>query len=99
MTTAEAEQELKRRQEALRGLYARFRECAEKLGEKSLVRYNKDRVRFEDCIHAACRRVSIKERTAVVVFIKLQRQITDMAILLLELRHSIDCEEAKNKSK
>jgi hypothetical protein len=86
MKLTDCEQELERRQEALRGLYARYREVGSKLWRYNAVGFANGRYYrqpYGGHIHAA------------LLLMKLQRNITDMAMLLLELQHSIDMERKK----
>lgn len=92
----EYRQELQARRQALRGLYSRFRDLAGKMCQKGIVRYDKDRHSYiQDWGYSR----PIREREAAKHFFKLQGEIQQMSMLLLELEHSIDFEEAKEEHK
>lgn len=89
---------LQERQVTLNQLYWRFRELALEMVNRQLVRYNRESHHYENCIHTACRRVSIKERESVAVFMQLQRNIQQQAMLLLEFEHTIKQQEERNEA-
>jgi hypothetical protein len=80
------------RREALRGLYARFRDYGHRMLQKGLVHWSNEK----HCFYAESpwdRRY--KERETINKLLDLQRNIEQQAMLLLEMQHAVDCERAK----
>jgi hypothetical protein len=79
----------------LRRHYAEFQNLATLLKRRNIVRYSNEKHRYEDCIHAAGRLVSHKERQTVAAFLKLQTNIATQAMLILEMEQAIEREESR----
>jgi hypothetical protein len=80
------------RRETLRQSYARFMQCGSKLRQKGLVHWSLE----HHCYYAeSINDRSHKERRTIQMLLALQRNIKEQAMLLLELQHAMDCEEAK----
>jgi hypothetical protein len=75
--------------------FALFQDHAATLIGKGIVRHSGEKGRYEDCVHAAGRSVSLKERQTVAAFLRLQTNLAHQALLIVELETSIDREEAK----
>lgn len=82
----EAERELADKQEGLRKLYARFKEMGHKLWLKDAVGVSNGRF---------YRQPYGRHQIAAKALIKLQENINQQAMLLLELRHAIDMEQKR----
>jgi hypothetical protein len=85
--TGEHEQELVKRQESLRGSYARFREMGHTLSQHNVVGFKQGQY----YMHWYGGHLQVVAKN----FLKLQCNIINQAMLLLELRHAIDMEEKK----
>lgn len=79
----------------LRRNFALFQDHATTLIRKGIIRQNAEKGRYEDCVHAAGRSVSLKERQTVAAFLRLQANLAHQALLIVELETSIEREEAK----
>jgi hypothetical protein len=86
---------LAERREVLRGSYARFREFGRIMGTKSLVHWSNEAHGYISDYEWRTRTFTIKERETIKQLLELQRNIYEQALLLLELEHAIDQEEAK----
>lgn len=81
------------RRENLRKLYARLRVYGHKLRQKGLISWSdKSHSYYAEFIND--RRP--KERDTIQKLLALQKNVGEQAMLLLELEHALDCEEAKN---
>ena len=87
-------EQLARSRERLRQQYATFRKLAQVMRSKGWIRWSDKHHEFYSEFlndHPWKTRETIKQ------LLKLQSNLGDQAMLLLEMEHSIDCEEKKQK--
>jgi hypothetical protein len=92
-------EQLQARRETQRVLYARFRDTAAMLMQQGLVKYNKDKHRFEpisEYYYGSLRIPKLKVREILKQFVELRSNIEQQAMLMLEMEHAINTEEKKN---
>lgn len=83
---------LAERREALRLLYARYRRYGEIMRSKGLISWsNKTHGFFAEFLSDR----PYKQRELIGQLLKLQKNITEQSMLLLEMEHALDCEEQK----
>jgi hypothetical protein len=85
---------LAEKRESLRGMYARYMECGSRMRERGLVKWSKKSGAWY-CEFLMER--TYKERATIKLLMDLQRNISQQSMLLLELEHAIDREEAKKE--
>lgn len=83
------------RRESLRQLYARYRTYGHAMLQKQLVHWSNDKHCFYSEYTDGFYRP--KDRALIKQLMHLQRNISEQAMLLLELEHAIDCEEKKRE--
>ena len=90
--------ELVRRRESLRGGYARYRELGHMAMQKMphAVGYSKEKHEYYQANYFD---VSHKERETAKMLLKLQKNIQQQAMLVLELEHAIDREEKSERDR
>lgn len=87
--------QLELRQTSLRLQYAQYRELGSKMMNKGLISWSKKNHRFYAEFLSDRPQ---HQRATIQMLLELQQNITDQAMLLLELQHSIDCQKAKQIS-
>ena len=83
---------LAEKRENLRGLYARYMKYGSQMRAAGLVTWSKERPRGWYAQFLSDR--PLYDRETIKMLMNLQRDISEQAMLLLELEHSLDCEEA-----
>lgn len=83
------------RRESLRQLYARYRTYGHAMRQKGIVHWSNEKHCFYSEYTVTFYRP--KERELIKQLLQLQRNITEQAMLLLELEHAIDFEEKKRE--
>ena len=90
---------LAERRQKLRVLYHTFRSHGALMQKKGLVKWNGEKRGFDSEVCYIGSGYSYKERALVKSLLALEKNITQQALLLLEMEHSIDCEEVKRNER
>jgi hypothetical protein len=90
---------LAERRQKLRVLYHSFRGYGSAMQQKGLVKWSGEKRGYVSEVCYIGSGFGAKERALVKSLLQLEKNITQQALLLLEMEHSIDCEEVKRNER